>query len=169
MLLILNYIGWSYEEVLPYWLKSENNTDPVVVAQNPGFHGTSGPLVVSSDPNPRPIITLHERAVNELGFKSIDINGATQRGTMIAQSNIDLGTRVSTANAYLLPRPQNLDILIEAFVTQILFSQTNKGLTATAVQFDRKGKTYTVSARKEIILSAGLFTKPFAFELFDIF
>ena len=145
--------------MLPFWLKSENNTDPLVVAQNPGFHGTTGPLVVSSDPQPRPIILLHERAVNEAGIRSIDINGATQVGTMIAQSNIDMGTRHSIANAYLLPRPQNLDILIEAYVTKIVFSRGQyEELKATAVQFDRKGKSYSVSARKEIILSAGLQT-----------
>ena len=39
--------GWSGREVMPYFLRSENNTDPMVVAQNPTVHSTNGPLEVS--------------------------------------------------------------------------------------------------------------------------
>ena len=75
---------------------------------------------------------------------------------MIAQSNIDAGTRQSVATAYLTPRPKNMDILTEAYVTQILFTKTHEGLTATGVKFDKKGQSHVVTARKEVILSAGI-------------
>lgn len=73
--------GWSYEQVLPYFLRSENNTDPAVVAANPSYHSTGGPLQVSSVANPDPLY-LHWNRANVLnGYPNTDVNGPNQFGT----------------------------------------------------------------------------------------
>jgi len=147
-------IGWSYREVLPYFKKFENNTDPNIVAN--GYHGTSGPIQITSWPQPiDPIMLLHQKALNEMGIRTTDINGPQQVGTAIAQAFIDAKcVRSSTANAYLDPNPfpNNLHIITRAFVTKLLFN----GNTATGVEFVRYGKRFTVNTRREVIVSAGI-------------
>lgn len=78
---------WTYEKVLPYFIKSENNTDLALVAANPGYHGTNGPMEVSSSPEPEPIQLRWLSAVQQLGWPTVapnganfDINGAEQFG-----------------------------------------------------------------------------------------
>jgi choline dehydrogenase len=144
--------GWSYEEVLPYFMKYERNMDPLVA--NNGFHGTSGPVEITSWAYPPPMVQLHQRALNELNIPNTDMNGANQLGTQIMQAMIDSnGRRTSTSNAYIDPNPypHNLHILPRALVTQILF----EGKTAVGVQFLRYGTEYKVFAKNEVIVSAG--------------
>ena len=88
---------------MPYFIKSENNTDAALVGQNPGFHGTEGPIRVSTDPNPAPLLRIHQLALGEIGIQSIDINGASQVGTTIAQATAADGLRSGTANMYIDP------------------------------------------------------------------
>ncbi|CAG2179302.1 unnamed protein product, partial [Oppiella nova] len=156
--------GWSFDEVLPYFMKSENNSDMRVVSKNPGYHGTKGPVGISSDLNPQPIFQLYLKAMNELGFETIDVNGPKQVGTTIIQNFIDsnTGLRSSTGNAYIdpNPHPNNLHILTNAFVTKILFYDNPYNLRATGVQFDKNSKTYQVMAKKEIIISGGTINSP---------
>lgn len=145
--------GWSYEEVLPFFMKYESNLDPHIVSN--GFHGTAGPIEVSSWPHPPPIIQIHQKTMNELGFANVDINGPQQLGTMIMQAMIDSkGRRSSASNAYIDPNPypHNLHISTESLVTRILFN----GKTAVGVQFVRHGEAYSVLAAKEVIVCAGI-------------
>jgi choline dehydrogenase len=67
--------------------------------------------------------------------------------------------RASSSNAFLLPiiRRTNLDIVVRADVTKILFNDNNR---ATGVQFVRHGNTYSVNARNEIIISGGAINSP---------
>ena len=149
--------GWAFEQVLPYFLKSENNTDVKLVAKNPGFHSFDGPVEVSSWKEPAPIMVAHQKTLNQMGFKSIDVNGATQLGTAILQSFIRKdGMRSSGANSFIDPNPYpyNLHILTDAFCTKILFT-SNGFPVASGVQFVKNGLTFEVNADKEIILSAG--------------
>lgn len=74
-------LGWSYEEVLPYFIKSENNTDSHIVKQSPELHGTRGPMQISSQPNADPILIKIMKTLNEFGVPTVDINGRTQLGT----------------------------------------------------------------------------------------
>ncbi|CAG2171754.1 unnamed protein product [Oppiella nova] len=76
--------GRSYEEILPYFIKSENNSDYKLVGDNPGYHGTNGPIDISSDPSPHPILSLHNKALNEFGIQTIDVNGPEQLGTTMS-------------------------------------------------------------------------------------
>lgn len=73
--------GWSYNEVLPYFLMSENNTDPYVVNENPAYHSTRGPLQVSTVPELDPIYGLWEEAAVKMGYPKTDFNGPEQFGT----------------------------------------------------------------------------------------
>jgi choline dehydrogenase-like flavoprotein len=159
-----NAKGWSYDEVLPYFLMSENNTDLELVAKNPFYHNTTGPMAVSSHKNLDPIILRYIEVANKLGYpKNEDINGENQFGVSIAQSTIDWdGVRASTASAFLQPNRlrNNLHIIISAFATQILFETRNNTVTASGVKFQRNGNHFTVNAKKEVIISAGAIRSP---------
>ncbi|CAG2112228.1 unnamed protein product [Medioppia subpectinata] len=149
--------GWSYDEVMPYFLRWENQTDPHLA--NNGFHSTTGPIQVTSWAKPNPIILLHQKAVNELGFKNVDINGGEQFGTTIAQAFIGTnGVRSSASNGFIDPNPypHNLHILPNSFVTRVLF----EGKTAVGVEFVRYGKLQTMFAKREVILSCGAVGSP---------
>ena len=152
--------GWSFDEVLPYFIKFENNSDLKIVRENPGYHGTEGPVAISSDPKPQPILLVHRKAMNEFGFETIDINGPKQLGTAFLQHfvNKDTGRRSSSASGYLAPnpRPNNLHILTNAFVIKILFDKTEEYPKAIGVQFIKNNQLYEVRAKKEIIISAGI-------------
>ena len=147
-------IGWSFNDVLPYFKRFENNTDPAIVAQNPSYHGTSGPVQITSQKNPPKILKLLTRAYSELGFQSTDINGPNQSGFMIFQETIDTnGFRAGNGNAYVdpNPHPNNLHIVTRALVTRVLFRE----LKAIGVEFEKMGIKHKVYANKEVILSGG--------------
>ena len=151
-------IGWSYEEVLPYFIKSENNTDPHIVAQNARYHGTSGPIKISSPQYPGPIYDILLNYYNSIGFPTIDVNGATQLGTGFVQNYFSDGLRSSASNSYIDPNPypHNLHILSQSNVTKIIFKMNNSGkLVATGVEFYRNNNWYMVEAHKEIIITTG--------------
>ncbi|XP_054155623.1 glucose dehydrogenase [FAD, quinone]-like [Oppia nitens] len=141
--------GWTYKEVLPLFKLWENQTDPLLVAN--GYHGTSGPIQVTTWQKPAPIMLLHQQAVNEMGFKTVDINGPEQFGTMLGQAYIGTdGVRQSSANGYIDPNPypHNLHILANAYVTRILFEDKR----AVGVQYVRNGLKQTVFAKREVIV-----------------
>ena len=150
-------IGWSYNEVLPYFKRFENNTDIKLVKNNPGYHGTNGPVQIST-PNisvSEPFMISVGNALKGLGFFNQDINGANQTGFMLpfqayAGQN---ALRSESGNAYVdpNPHPNNLHIVARAFVTKIIFN----GLTAVGVEFERNETSYRVFARKEVIISCG--------------
>ncbi|KAG6909080.1 hypothetical protein DXG01_002061 [Tephrocybe rancida] len=107
-----------------------------------------------------------------------DQNKLTRRfkvnGTWNASSTIDPKTwaRSSSATAYLVPaqdRP-NLTVLTQATVLRVVFAEDRNGddVTATGVEFAHAGKTYSLSAQKEIILSAGAIKDPQILEMSGI-
>uniref|UniRef100_A0A6G1SCW9 Glucose dehydrogenase n=1 Tax=Aceria tosichella TaxID=561515 RepID=A0A6G1SCW9_9ACAR len=149
--------GWSWRDVLPYFLKSEDNTDPRI--QTNGYHATGGPLTVSSPPDPTEIGRALPEAGRYLGYTGDDPNGPIQAGFTIPQGTIRRGSRCSTARAFLEPagRNENLDIMINSYATKILF---NSNKHAIAVQFEQNGLNYVVYARKEIIISGGAVNSP---------
>lgn len=149
--------GWSWNDVFPYFLKAEDNRDPSVV--NNGFHSTGGPLTVQTPKFATPLAHAFVQSGQFLGYPNSDVNGAIQAGFVIPQGTTRRGARCSTSKAYLRPaklRP-NLDIVIFAHVTKILFDHNKR---ARSVQFDRLKLPYVVHARKEIILSAGAVNSP---------
>lgn len=149
--------GWSYDDVLPYFVKSEDNKDKRVV-QN-GLHGQQGFLTVSTSRDITDIGKLFPAAGEEFGYPQIDINGAQQTGFTIPQGTIRRGSRCSTSKAFLVPARNrtNLHILSFAHVTKIVF---NRNKRAIGVKYLRRGQEYGVRVKKEIIVSAGSINTP---------
>ncbi|KAG1665350.1 Glucose dehydrogenase [FAD, quinone] [Nymphon striatum] len=149
--------GWSYQEVLPYFIKSEANTSPLL--QNNKLHGYHGPLTIEDCSHISPITTAYLEAAKEMGYEIKDFNDGYQNGFRISQFNTRRGTRVSSFRAYVRPsrHRKNLHVLTEAFVHKI---QINWMKRAEGVIFSHKSKTRFIKASKELILSAGAIGSP---------
>ncbi|MEJ2897990.1 choline dehydrogenase [Acinetobacter sp. NS-4] len=150
----LGNTGWSYQEVLPYFIKSENNER----LQNE-YHGNSGPLSVSDVRTDNPLHQRYIAAAKEQGYKILDdFNGAEQEGLGVYQVTHVNGERCSAARAYLYPHLQqpNLMVLTQALTQKILIEQK----TAIGVEVQHAGKIKQLRARKEVLLSAGAIQSP---------
>lgn len=146
--------GWAYEDVLPYFRRSED--------QGRGadrFHGIGGPLAVS-DPRVRmPIVDAFIEAAAQAGYRRThDFNGADQEGAGYFQFTIGGGRRSSAARAYLKPilHRKNLRIVTGALTQRILF----EGGAACGVEYTRAGCVQKARCRRELILSAGAVGSP---------
>ncbi|CAH1388957.1 unnamed protein product [Nezara viridula] len=148
--------GWSYNDVLPYFIKSENNTEPSLV--NSSFHGTNGPQHVQYPNFVSPLRERFVQAAEEFGMQRGDFNGERQDVVGYAQATINGPIRADTARGYLDPirDRKNLNIIKGSTVTRIIFN--NK--VAEGVEYYRYGSMYRVSARMEVILSAGSINTP---------
>ena len=160
--------GWSWDDCLPYFKKAENNERGSDAA-----HGSSGPLQVSDQKEPRPITAAFVEAATTLQHRRReDFNSGDNEGVGIYQvtqfHDADKrGERCSTAAAFLHPvmdqRP-NLTVITKARATRVIFA----GKRAVGVEY-RKGKqTQTVRAAKEVILSGGAFQSPQLLQLSGI-
>lgn len=147
--------GWSYEDVLPYFRKSEHNE-----RFNNEYHGTNGPLWVSDSRTDSPFHDYFLKAANECGIPTVDdFNGENQEGAGVFQVTQKNGERLSSARAYLFPymgKRSNLCVETSAHVQRILF----EGKRAVGVEFKQGNEVRTLRARKEILLSAGAFQSP---------
>jgi choline dehydrogenase len=154
--------GWSYDDVLPFFRKLEHN----VRGESP-WHGADGPLWASDIGAKHELIEALIGAGEELGIpENDDFNGATQEGIGYYQLTTRHGLRCSTATAYLRParaRP-NLRVDTEAHATRILFD----GRKATGVVYRQAGREVNVTARREVILSAGALQSPQLLQLSGI-
>ncbi|XP_063219272.1 glucose dehydrogenase [FAD, quinone]-like [Bacillus rossius redtenbacheri] len=152
--------GWSYNDVLKYFKKSEDNRNPYLGKNS--YHSTGGYLTVQEAPWRTPLSLAFIEGGMQLGYENRDCNGEFQTGFMIAQGTIRRGSRCSTAKAFLRPvrLRKNLHVAMNAHVTQILINQDKNKKQATGVQFMRHGKTNTVKAKKEVVLSAGAIGSP---------
>ena len=154
----LGNTGWGYEDVLPFFKRSQDQQDPVL-AQNTRYHATGGPLPNARAAYQTPLAGAFQEAAAQLGFRSdIDVNGASQFGFSRMQTSTKRGRRFSTAKAFLKPIKDrtNLDIVPLSVVEKILITNN----VAKAVRFKRLGKVYHVKCRREVILSAGAIASP---------
>jgi choline dehydrogenase len=146
--------GWSWDEVLPYFIKAENQED----GKNE-FHGVGGPLSISNQRMHLQLLDEFQNAAQEFGIpKTKDFNKGDNHGSGYYQVSVKDGFRCSTAVGYLNPvkkRP-NLKIITKAHVKKINFE--NK--VAKEVEYWIENKLFTVSANKEIILSSGAIGSP---------
>ncbi|KAK9299422.1 hypothetical protein QLX08_007582 [Tetragonisca angustula] len=149
--------GWSYRDVLPYFIKSENCK---LLDQDVRFHGHGGYLDVTSPPYVSPLRDRFLQAGVELGYDVIDYNADEIIGFSTAQVHLRNGHRVSASKAFLTPIRDRLNFHLSKLsrATRILVDRNTK--TAVAVEFIKNGKTRFVYARKEIILSAGTLNSP---------
>jgi len=146
--------GWSYDDILPYFKKSETNG-----RGKSKYHGGDGPLQVTDRPVFYDISKRYIDASQQAGFKvTDDFNGSDQEGVGYYQCTIKDGKRCSAAHAYLLPvlsRP-NLTVLTHAQVSKVLL----KNKQAYGVDVYVKGNKRTLTAKKEVILSGGSIASP---------
>ena len=155
----LGNTGWRYESVLPYFLKSEDNTIPEL-AMNTKYHSTGGYMAVSYPPFRTPLAEAFLEAGKETGQPIIDYNGETQTGFSFVQTTTKNGTRWSTSRAFLHPirKRKNFHVMKGSMVTKILIDPSTK--KTIGVEFVRNGKRQRVRARREVILSAGAINSP---------
>ena len=151
--------GWSFDDVLPYFKRSENHERGA-----DEFHGVGGPLDVSEQVETHPLCDALIEAAKARGYPhNPDVNGASQDGFGYCQITVRKGRRASTAQAFLAPvrsRP-NLAVLTHALAARVLFD----GKRAIGVEFSQYGERKTVRARREVILCGGAVNSPQLLEL----
>lgn len=146
--------GWSYEDVLPYFRKSEDND-----TYNDRWHGQGGPLGVSKPAAPLPICEAYFRAAGELGIPhNEDMTGAVQDGVGYYQLTQKHARRSSTSVAFLDPvrGRANLTVMSGA---QVLGIVTEGGRAMGIRVSDGNGVT-RINAAAEVILSSGAIGSP---------
>ena len=147
--------GWGYKSVLPYFLKSEDIGIPELM--NSSYHSSGGYLNVQEAPWKTPLAPAFLEAGQELGYEVRDPSSESQLGFSYVHATLRNGTRCSASKAFLrtIRNRPNLHIAKQARVTKVLISsKTNK---AFGVQFIKNRRTHIVRAKKEVILSAGVF------------
>ncbi|XP_055845343.1 glucose dehydrogenase [FAD, quinone] [Episyrphus balteatus] len=151
--------GWGYEDILPYFRKSEDQRNPYL-ARNKRYHGTGGLWTVQDSPYNTPIGPAFLQAGEEMGYDIVDVNGAQQTGFAFYQFNMRRGSRASTAKSFLRPARlrKNLHVALFSHVTKVLTDPHTK--RATGVQFVRNGQLQHVYATREVILSGGAIGSP---------
>ena len=154
--------GWTYDEVLPYFKRAENNEQ-----FDDAFHGQGGPLNVTYPRFESPLSTLFLQAAAASGLPlNPDYNGASQEGAFLYQVTHRNGERCSAAKAYLTPNlgRSNLHVVTHAVTARILTQERR----ATGVQYYQGNVLHTVHARREVLLSAGAFGSPQLLQLSGI-
>jgi choline dehydrogenase-like flavoprotein len=151
----LGNTGWSYEDVLPYFKRSEHNNE-----LDGEYHGKGGPLQVSKLQSDNPVQEIYLQAGRELQWPiTDDFNGAQQEGLGVYQVTQKNGERWSAARGYIHPhigKRSNLRVETKAHATRILF----EGKRAVGVEYRQGGETKQLRARREVILSSGAFQSP---------
>ncbi len=151
--------GWSFDDVLPYFKKSENNVD-----RPTELHGVGGPLQVEDLSETYPILDAFIDAAEEAGYpKNPDYNGATQEGFGYYQVTQKGGRRYSVSRAFLDPirGRANLKVETDAFARDVIL----EGKKAVGINYTVHGFPREARARKEVILCAGAIQSPQILEL----
>ncbi len=148
--------GWSFQDVLPYFQKLEDQEDDT----NP-WAGRGGPLPVTNAKHhgPNPTSQAFLDACRELGYpETDDFNGPQMEGAGWHHVNIKDGKRHSVAEAYLRPalaRP-NLTVVTNAQATRLLFRHQR----CVGVEYHREGRLESAHATGEVIVACGAIESP---------
>ena len=145
--------GWGYEDVLPYFKKSENNERFVNE-----YHGRGGPLNVADQTQHNVLTRAFVRSAQEVGIPyNPDLNGAQQAGVSFYQVTQRNVRRESAATAFLKGRSARLTVRTNAVATRILL---DKG-RATGIEYARRnGQLQRVYAAREVVISGGAVNSP---------
>ncbi|WP_082573469.1 MULTISPECIES: GMC family oxidoreductase [unclassified Nocardioides] len=160
--------GWSYDEVLPYFRKSEGLVASDDITIDAEAHGTEGPLGVAVR---APVVAGARAFVDAAvaaGIPEGDYNGRDRGGpaglVSLLQTTTQAGKRASTYHAFLEGKPEirpNLMVITHAQVTRIVLEGEPGALRATGVEYvDEDGATQVAGARNEVIVSAGAIASP---------
>lgn len=148
--------GWSFREVLPYFIRSENNE----AWRDSPWHGSDGPMAVSDINRNNPLIDVFLEATASLGYpRCEDFNGTlVPEGFNKRQGCIHNGRRVSGVTAFINPIKQrdNLAIITDALVTRVLLTDQR----TTGVEINVGGEVKQITAKREVILAGGTFGSP---------
>jgi len=146
--------GWGFDDVLPYFMRAENNE-----RGGDALHGTGGPLNVKDLPTPNRFGPIFVQAGVQAGFSAnADFNGPEQEGVGMYQVTHRNGERCSAAKAYLTPnlsRP-NLHVITGAHTTRILLEKKR----AVGAEFHHAGLVKQLRATREVLLCAGALQSP---------
>ncbi|XP_039281976.1 glucose dehydrogenase [FAD, quinone]-like [Nilaparvata lugens] len=152
--------GWSYSDILPYFIKSETMDIPSL--RNSPFHGTRGPVHLNYPSYQHDLSRAFQRAGREIGLNYSDYNNPNERiGFSRIQASLHKGRRFSAAKAYLWPARYRRNLVVQkyAFVTKIIIK--NRRAVGVDVilgkNFEQKVKVF---ARREVIVTAGGFNSP---------
>ncbi|UVE19555.1 FAD-dependent oxidoreductase [Pseudomonas sp. LS44] len=159
----LGCAGWSWQDVLPYFKRSEANIRLAGHAETQ-LHGGVGPLKVADTRSTNPFDRRFIEATLAAGYPyNDDFNGSTQEGVGFYQRTQLNGERWNAARAYLhggaMPLNggrSNLQVLTDSQVLRILF----EGKRAVGVEHMHNGQRQVLRARREVILSAGSYGSP---------
>ena len=150
----LGNTGWGWDDVLPYFIKAENQE-----RGKDEFHGIGGPLSVSDQRIQLPLLNEFQNAAEEFGIpKTKDFNTGNNHGCGYFQVTEKDGFRCSTSVGYLNPvkNRQNLKTITNAHVKKINF----EGKKASGIEYFLGENLSKISANKEIILCAGSIGSP---------
>jgi choline dehydrogenase-like flavoprotein len=146
--------GWSYDDVLPYFKRSEDNE-----RGEDQFHGVGGPMSVADSRSMHPLVDTMLEAARMAGHEhNPDFNGARQEGVGRFQLTQRDGLRWSAADAFLRPALQrpNLQVIPRTMALRLVF----EGTRAVGVEVARDGQVETLRAEREVIVSAGTYQSP---------
>jgi choline dehydrogenase len=160
--------GWSYNDVLPYFRKSEGLAPSDEAVIDTQAHNSDGPLGVSFQSPVLPAANDFVEAAVAAGIPRGDYNGRDRGGAAgavsLTQYTTRRGRRSSTYHAFLeggVEQRPNLTIITGAQATRLIVEGAPGPLTATGVVYrTATGETQTVHATKEVILSAGAIGSP---------
>ncbi|MGI9401914.1 MAG: GMC family oxidoreductase [Rhizobiaceae bacterium] len=147
-------VGWAWDDVLPYFKKSEDH-----FSGSGDFHNTGGEWKVSKQRLSWEILHAFQEAAKEFGYNPTDdFNAGTNEGSGFFEVNQHNGVRWNTRKAFLDPvRPRsNLRILTHAHAERLVFD----GKKVTGLQFRLKNESMTVQADQEVLLAAGAISSP---------
>ncbi|UVJ45712.1 GMC family oxidoreductase N-terminal domain-containing protein [Pseudomonas sp. LS1212] len=146
--------GWGYEDVLPYFRRSECNW-----RGTSRFHGGEGLMGVSRHQGDAHLYDDLARTAQRLGHRSVDnFHGEDQEGFGAPDFTVAKGRRASTSQAFLHPvrARHNLVVRTGCMTTRVLF----KGHRAIGVEYIEHGQRHQVFTDREVILSGGAFNSP---------
>ncbi|MDB9771210.1 GMC family oxidoreductase N-terminal domain-containing protein [Alphaproteobacteria bacterium] len=150
----LGNLGWGYDDILPYFKKSEYKADG-----NDEYRGKDGPLFVTDIVEKHPICEEFIKGSKELGIAlQQDYNSGNQEGIFYYQRTIKNGMRFSASDAFLKPalKRKNLEIHSNTMVLNIIFENKK----AIGLVCKKNNKIFKIFAEKEIILCAGAIGTP---------
>jgi choline dehydrogenase len=145
--------GWAYDDVLPYFKKSEANE-----RGSDDYHGADGPLNVADLTSPNELSLAFVEAAVQAGIRrNPDFNGANQEGAGLYQVTQKKAARWSTWKAFLQPAMgrENLTVLTDALVHRVLFD----GTSAIGVEYSI-GRNIEKALASEVVLAGGAVNTP---------
>lgn len=158
----LGNTGWSFDDVLPYFRKAEDQERGASE-----YHGVGGHLKVSDPTEPHPFCDAFITAAENCGYPfNDDFNGEDQEGFGYYQWTLRDGRRSSAATGYLkhAKRRSNLKIVTRAHATRVVFEDKR----AVAIEYLHGGQKKSARVEGELILSGGSFNSPQLLQLSGI-